>query len=711
MKRAMIASRRRRLTPRGRVFVTEGEYVGQVLASEDNAHEYISGPESGSVFLDFDPLPLGFEGVHYLGDDPATNARTRVGLRFRDVLIAQGESIAFAQVRLVAARGNTKPFIARLRAEASDNSMPFTTASGNISARPVTTAYVDWDVPPWTIGLSGEDTWSPNIAALVQEVVGRAGWQPGGSITIFVETSPANTDPEWPARRAYALSGDAGSAARLLIGTTDDPAPPPPPPVTGDFSDGFDTYGLEGNELFNPSSPKLKDGTAFNSEMSLRYDQMMNSFLSSSANTYVRIESVFGHSDVYQSSRRGQYSQESAMHAFRLTGDLRILDRLCVGYGLMHDNSSFANGWSGHNVDLLNNRSVQWGSAGVTRGGKVMQGNPWSPYHRSLKYINRSTDYRYETDIYLFNENKHRSLMAEFAWALHLNRGKTSPQGHDYAALADRWAGHLDDWWWSWSGATNTDWGDWNYRGNDRPFHNEFSAGRAPPGSWPLMYADEGHGIFSSLTLEPTIGRLGMHGQKAGGAPMTIQNPEGAKAGADKIATVLTHEYGWVPCVNSYARPSIILRGAYHYARNYRWVEPARQTYVGYSSLSLVTLFLRGVGAQPSVFSRENLLRLSRSASDGMNSDGSTKSFFGGDVDRCGHGLSYANPTPQSASAAGYRAMAALVVFADGGEPEGVHLVSAANAAANAAGSSRDWPTRGPQFVRAALLATGGLDE
>lgn len=414
---------------------------------------------------------------------------------------------------------------------------------------------------------------------------------------------------------------------------------------------------------------------------------------------------MFANPDVYQQARRAQFGQESATIAYRLTGDLRILDRLCSGYDTLANQAAFAIGWSGHNVTTLNQRNVQWGSAGVTRGGKVMTGNPWSPHHRSLPFRYETGDYRYQTDIHQFNEVKHRALMTEFAWALHLNRGTTSPAGHDYAALADFWAEQTELWWQSWSGATGTDWGDWNYRGNDTPTSGGFSGGRAAPGTWPVMYSREGHGIFSSLVNERYTGLLGQHGRKAGDTPLAIVNPDGAIAGAEKIAAVLTSPGGWIECENSHGRPSLLTRGSYGGSRAN---EPNRSTYMGYVTLAVTNLFLQG--AHPTVFNLENLRRLSRSASDMMLPDGRSTYHLGGTVDHCGHGLVVGSGlSNRSPAQAGARAMAGLMVFADAGEPEGAHLIAAAAAAASAAGSSQWWPTRALQFAREALVQIGAV--
>jgi hypothetical protein len=71
----------------------------------------------------------------------------------------------------------------RYVAEAAGDSPPFSAMAGNLSRRPKTIAVVD-DVPgAWTLDAYNA---SPELAAVVQEVVNRPDWTRGNSLSVFI---------------------------------------------------------------------------------------------------------------------------------------------------------------------------------------------------------------------------------------------------------------------------------------------------------------------------------------------------------------------------------------------------------------------------------------------------------------------------------------------------------------------------------------------
>ncbi|TIU44439.1 MAG: hypothetical protein E5W19_33385, partial [Mesorhizobium sp.] len=58
-----------------------------------------------------------------------------------------------------------------------DDASPFTAVSFNVSALPRTTASTAWTPDPWTIvGEHGAAERTPDLSAIVQEIVNRSGW-------------------------------------------------------------------------------------------------------------------------------------------------------------------------------------------------------------------------------------------------------------------------------------------------------------------------------------------------------------------------------------------------------------------------------------------------------------------------------------------------------------------------------------------------------
>jgi len=102
------------------------------------------------------------------------------------------------------------------------------------------------------------------------------------------------------------------------------------PAPTG-FSDGYDTFGLEGNEFFSTSSPTLKDGTAITGDGLTNYDAAMYWALDTTPGG-ADIEVALSAVESYETAREGQNGLDAITHLFRMTGDLRLLDRLCDAY-------------------------------------------------------------------------------------------------------------------------------------------------------------------------------------------------------------------------------------------------------------------------------------------------------------------------------------------------------------------------------------------
>lgn len=153
---------------------------------------------AGAVRLNRKNLELG---------ENAAGAQT-VGLRFRTVDVPQGATIVNAYIQFFVAKAQSGPATFSFRGEANDNAAAFGPGNGNLSGRPKTTASVPWNnVPAWDT--VGQAQWSPNLAPVVQEIIGRSGWQAGNNLAIFVDGQGMRT--------ARAYDGDPNAAPCLTI--------------------------------------------------------------------------------------------------------------------------------------------------------------------------------------------------------------------------------------------------------------------------------------------------------------------------------------------------------------------------------------------------------------------------------------------------------------------------------------------------------------
>ena len=182
----------------------------RVAASTDDAEELLS---TNAVTLNSLDLQLIDSG-----------GAQEVGMRFLSISIPPGASITNAYVEFTTILAQSGATDLTFRAEAVDDSTTFAPVASDVSGRTKTTASVAWStVPAWNT--LGETHQTPNLAGIIQEVVDRAGWTAGSSISIFVTGTGART----------ATSYDGSSAEAPLLHVDFNPGPPLPPPNTLDL--------------------------------------------------------------------------------------------------------------------------------------------------------------------------------------------------------------------------------------------------------------------------------------------------------------------------------------------------------------------------------------------------------------------------------------------------------------------------------------------
>lgn len=133
-----------------------------------------------------------------------------IGLRFNNLTIPTGAVINNATIRFTTDEADSDPTSTTVFGEL--NSSPLTFSGGNnVSGRTRTSASVDWDnIPAWTtIGASTADQTTPELAAVVQEIVDLGGWASGNSMAFILEGGGERT--------AESFDGSPGNAAILEV--------------------------------------------------------------------------------------------------------------------------------------------------------------------------------------------------------------------------------------------------------------------------------------------------------------------------------------------------------------------------------------------------------------------------------------------------------------------------------------------------------------
>ncbi len=139
------------------------------------------------------------------------------GMRFGGINVPAGSVIVRASLKICAnPNGLDADVDGLIKGEAADNAQSFGTNTRVIAQLATTTAAKAWkwigpDNDPWTA-----NTWyeSPDISAVVQEIVNRPGWASGNGMAIIYTYNQQTFGDE---RRFWSYDGDPTKAAKLSI--------------------------------------------------------------------------------------------------------------------------------------------------------------------------------------------------------------------------------------------------------------------------------------------------------------------------------------------------------------------------------------------------------------------------------------------------------------------------------------------------------------
>jgi hypothetical protein len=109
------------------------------------------------------------------------------GLRFEALGVPAGARVVGAHLAFTAAKKCTKPASLRIQGEANGDAAPFGPAPHHLSGRAPTGAFADWSVEPWPA--AGATILSPDLAAVVGEIVSRPDWAEGQALALFASGS------------------------------------------------------------------------------------------------------------------------------------------------------------------------------------------------------------------------------------------------------------------------------------------------------------------------------------------------------------------------------------------------------------------------------------------------------------------------------------------------------------------------------------------
>jgi hypothetical protein len=179
--------------------VSTASIMTNIAAKSDDAEESIT---TGEVRLARKNLRLVRDGLGF----------TQVGLRFQNIKIPQGAIIEDVRIQFRTKKTTSGDLTVNIKGESIDNAATFSKGQYNISSRATTAASVKWTPANWGVpNEAGAAQRTPNLFAVVQEIVNRAGWQPNNALSFIISDASNAT------RKRIAHSFESGAPASLSI--------------------------------------------------------------------------------------------------------------------------------------------------------------------------------------------------------------------------------------------------------------------------------------------------------------------------------------------------------------------------------------------------------------------------------------------------------------------------------------------------------------
>lgn len=175
-----------------------------IQASSDDAEEKFDGSYVTTSSSD----------IEMVYDSWNDQGLQKLGLRFRDIKIPVNSIISKAYIQFTADGTSSGNVTMTIKGESAANSAQFINSSDNISNRAVTTEKVEWTPTAiWADNQAGLQQQTPDLSAIVSEIIASNGWKNGNPITFII----SGTGSETALRRAYSFDEDPTKAAKLVV--------------------------------------------------------------------------------------------------------------------------------------------------------------------------------------------------------------------------------------------------------------------------------------------------------------------------------------------------------------------------------------------------------------------------------------------------------------------------------------------------------------
>lgn len=176
--------------------------VARVNLGTDDAEERVSTGGMTTSQTGTNPIQLTKQG---------TSNEQIVGVRFQNIQIPQGATIVSSELEFRIRSTNSAAASLTVYGQAVDDAATFAGTNFNISSRAKTTASVAWNNLPNPA--AGQALTTPDLTAIVQEVVNRGGWASGNDMAFIIQAQGTASGP----RNVEAYETSPGRAPYLRI--------------------------------------------------------------------------------------------------------------------------------------------------------------------------------------------------------------------------------------------------------------------------------------------------------------------------------------------------------------------------------------------------------------------------------------------------------------------------------------------------------------
>ncbi len=185
-------------------------YAGTPPASGNIQRQIVDSMDD--AYVELRPTPVLHNDIPYVRLDGFPDAQNVSGFLFRDVYVPQGAEIISATLRLNFWWSYGMPVLLEVAGQASSQAADFSAGNPWPHQRPLTTHRVPWTISEWVYIAYPKE--SPDLAGIVQEIVGRDDWRPGNNLALLINPGLAGEAP----LDVRAYDNNPALAAQLSLG-------------------------------------------------------------------------------------------------------------------------------------------------------------------------------------------------------------------------------------------------------------------------------------------------------------------------------------------------------------------------------------------------------------------------------------------------------------------------------------------------------------